>query len=68
MIEGDAPFDVQTFARGDYASIAAAVPAEGSVALTGGSALVQGVREALRARSIRAKVKAYWAPGRVGLD
>lgn len=39
------------------------------VGLTGGAQLIQGVRALLRERvGGAAKVKAYWAPGRVGLD
>lgn len=69
LIEGEAPFDdLRCFARGDYEAIAAAVPSVGTVAITGGSALVQGVRDALRRRARAAKTKAYWAPGRVALD
>lgn len=59
---------VRTFARGDYAGIAAAVPVAAVVGLTGGAPLVQGVRAELRRRGIDAKVKTYWAPGRTGLD
>lgn len=69
LIEADAPFEgVLTFARGDHAAIASAVPSEGAVAITGGAALVRGVRDALRARGLRPTVKTYWAPGRRGLD
>ncbi len=40
-----------------------------TLALTGGSELVIGVRNALRARGIRGvKTKPYWIPGRAGLD
>ncbi|MEY3212882.1 MAG: hypothetical protein RIT28_3363 [Pseudomonadota bacterium] len=40
-----------------------------SVGLCGGAALIQGVRAALRDRGVSGvKVKAYWAPGKVGLD
>jgi NADPH-dependent ferric siderophore reductase len=40
-----------------------------AVALTGGSALVVGVRDALRAIGVEnVKIKPYWIPGRVGLD
>lgn len=59
---------VRAFARGDYAGIAAAVPAGAVVGLTGGAPLIQGVRAELRRRGIDAKVKTYWAPGRSGLD
>ncbi|MFO0563294.1 MAG: hypothetical protein U0269_35050 [Polyangiales bacterium] len=69
LIEGDAPFDgLRTFERGDYRAIAESVAPSSSVVLTGGAALVQGVRAELRKRSIEPKSKAYWAPGRVGLD
>jgi NADPH-dependent ferric siderophore reductase len=69
LIEGPfAPEGMRTFATGDYAAIAAAVPDGATVALTGGSALVVAVRAALRARSIDAVTKAYWAPGRTGID
>lgn len=69
LIEGDSPIPEHTrFRRGDYAGIAARVREGAVVGLTGGSALVQGVREALRRRGVAAHVKAYWAPGRVGLD
>ncbi|MCK6522495.1 siderophore-interacting protein [Myxococcota bacterium] len=48
----------------------AAAGAKGaSVGLCGGAALIQGVRAALRASGVEGvKVKAYWAPGKVGLD
>ena len=40
-----------------------------SIGLCGGAALIQGVRAALRAGGVEGvKVKAYWAPGKVGLD
>lgn len=62
-------------ARADLAGlIEAVVAAHGSspqatLALTGGSELILAVREALRARGIRSlKTKAYWIPGKTGLD
>lgn len=69
LIEGPAPFEgLRSFEPGAYEAIAAAVHEESAVVLTGGSTLVQRVRDALRKRGITAKTKAYWAPGRVGLD
>jgi hypothetical protein len=69
LIEGESPIpDHQRFRRGDYPSIAAAVPEGAIVGLTGGAALIQGVRGELRRRGIKAHVKTYWAPGRSGLD
>lgn len=42
---------------------------QATVGLTGGAELVVAVREALRARGIRnIKTKAYWIPGKTGLD
>lgn len=62
-------------ARGDTDSLVEAVVAahtaspRATVALTGGSALITAVRAALRARGIgNIKTKAYWVPGKVGLD
>lgn len=69
LIEGPFALDgMRAFERGDYASIAAAIPDGATVALTGGAALVVAVRHALRARGINAITKTYWAPGRVGID
>ncbi|MBK9365286.1 MAG: siderophore-interacting protein [Deltaproteobacteria bacterium] len=56
-----------------HQAIAAAARAAGapgrSIGLCGGAALIQGVRAALRAGGVEGvKVKAYWAPGKVGLD
>jgi NADPH-dependent ferric siderophore reductase len=46
----------------------ASVP-NATLALTGGSALIVAVRDAVRARGIRnLKSKAYWIPGKTGLD
>lgn len=59
---------VRTFPPGDWAGLAAAVPAGAVVGLTGGAALIAGVRAELRRRGIEPRVKAYWAPGRRGLD
>ena len=52
------------------AATAAGAGAPGvSVGLCGGAALIQGVRAALREKGVSGvKVKAYWAPGKVGLD
>lgn len=65
----------QVAARGDTAGLVAAIVAaherapQASVGLTGGSDLVVAVREALRTRGIRSiKTKAYWIPGKTGLD
>jgi NADPH-dependent ferric siderophore reductase len=62
-------------ARGDTNALVEAVVAaraaapDTMVGLTGGSELVIAVREALRARGIRnVKTKAYWIPGKTGLD
>lgn len=69
LIESPHPIPgVRTFARGDYAGLAAAVPAGAVVGLTGGAPLVTGVRAELRRRGVEARVKTYWAPGRTGLD
>jgi NADPH-dependent ferric siderophore reductase len=46
----------------------AAVVAGGTIAITGGDALIREVRTALRARSVTPRVKAYWIAGRAGLD
>ncbi|MCX4245527.1 SIP domain-containing protein [Paraliomyxa miuraensis] len=66
---------VDVVARGATASTVDAVAAKLSaspnalVALTGGSALVVGVRDALRRAGMRKfKAKTYWIPGRTGLD
>lgn len=72
LIEGAAPFDGLRVFEGEpssvHVAIAEAIDPSSAVLLTGGSTLVQGVRAHLRKRSIDAKTKAYWAPGRVGLD
>lgn len=61
--------------RGDTVAIVDAVTVQlstfpsASVALTGGSELVVSVRDALRRAGVRnVKTKAYWIPGRTGLD
>lgn len=66
-------FDV--VARGDTASTTRAITAKlatspgALVALTGCSELVVGVRDALRQAGVRnIKTKAYWIPGKTGLD
>ncbi|WP_437815675.1 siderophore-interacting protein [Sorangium sp. So ce1078] len=66
---------VDVVARGDTAATVDAVKARLStspdavVALTGGSELVVGVRDALRRAGVRnIKTKTYWTPGRAGLD
>lgn len=66
---------VDVVAPGDTAGTAAAVAARlaatpgAAVGLTGGSALVVAVREALRAGGVRdVRAKAYWIPGKAGLD
>jgi hypothetical protein len=54
-----------------FANDAAAIDALGSprvAAVTGGSAWIQAARAALRERGADVRVKAYWAPGRAGLD
>ena len=54
-----------------FASDQAALDALGSprvAAVTGGSAWIQAARAALRERGANIRVKAYWAPGRVGID
>jgi len=62
-------------ARDDISSLIEAIVAahasapHGSVGLTGGSELVVAVRDALRARGVpNVKTKAYWIPGKTGLD
>lgn len=62
-------------ARGDTASLVDAIVAvhasspSATVGLTGGSELIVAVRDALRSRGIRnIKTKAYWIPGKTGLD
>jgi NADPH-dependent ferric siderophore reductase len=62
-------------ARDDASGLVEAVVAaharapQATLGLTGGSELVVAVRDALRARGIRnVKTKAYWIPGRTGLD
>lgn len=61
--------------RGDTKGLVEAIAAvharapEVTVGLTGGSELVVAVRQALQARGIRnIKTKAYWIPGKTGLD
>jgi NADPH-dependent ferric siderophore reductase len=61
--------------RGDTNAVVEAVVAvhasapSATVGLTGGSELIVAVRDALRARGIRnIKTKAYWIPGKTGLD
>lgn len=50
------------------AAVHASAP-EATIGLTGGSELVVAVRDALRTRGIRnIKTKAYWIPGKTGLD
>lgn len=69
LIEGPFEFEaMRTFAPGDHAAMAAAVPEKSTVALTGGAPLIVAMRAALRERGIDAKAKTYWAPGRVGID
>jgi hypothetical protein len=62
-------------ARGDMHGLVEAIVAvhatspHATVGLTGGSELIIAVRDALRARGIRQlKTKAYWSPGKAGLD
>lgn len=53
------------------AAIAALVDAGGSVVLTGRAAAVQHLRQTLKRRGVpasRIAAKAYWAPGKVGMD
>jgi len=66
---------VDVVARGDTAATVDAVAGKLStspdavVALTGGSELVVGVRDALRRTGVRSiKTKTYWIPGKTGLD
>jgi NADPH-dependent ferric siderophore reductase len=66
---------VVVVARGDTAASVEAVSAARStspsavVGLTGGSELVVAVRDALRRAGVRnIKTKAYWIPGKTGLD
>jgi NADPH-dependent ferric siderophore reductase len=61
--------------RGDTTGLVEAIVAahasspQATLGLTGGSELVVAVRDALRARGIRnIKTKAYWIPGKTGLD
>lgn len=69
LIESASPIEgLRTFARGDHAALAAAVPEGAVVGLTGGATLIQGVRRHLRERGMAPHVKTYWAPGRAGLD
>lgn len=62
-------------ARGELSSLVQAVVTaratlpNATIALTGGSDLVVAVRAALREKGIRdVKAKAYWIPGKTGLD
>jgi len=62
-------------ARDDIGGLVEAIVAarasspQATLGLTGGSELIVSVREALRARGIRnIKTKAYWIPGKTGLD
>jgi NADPH-dependent ferric siderophore reductase len=62
-------------ARGDTNGVVDAIVAaharapHATVGLTGGSELIVAVRDALRSRGIHnIKTKAYWIPGRTGLD
>jgi hypothetical protein len=62
-------------ARGDTKGVVDAIVAaharapHATVGLTGGSELIVAVRDALRSRGIHnIKTKAYWIPGRTGLD
>jgi NADPH-dependent ferric siderophore reductase len=62
-------------ARGDTNGLVEAIVAahvsapHAAVGLTGGSELIVAVRAALRSRGIRdIKTKAYWIPGKTGLD
>ncbi|WP_233206469.1 hypothetical protein [Haliangium sp. UPWRP_2] len=67
--------DIDIVRRGDVSATVAAVgrglsrwPAA-TVALTGESTLIVGVREALRRASVKSvKTKTYWVPGKMGLD
>lgn len=54
-------------ALADAALAAGAGDAGAVIGITGGAALIQGVRALVRERAT-VKVKAYWAPGKVGLD
>lgn len=57
-----------TFRKGEHAAIAAAVKRAGRpTGLTGGAALITGVRGALGG-AVAVRPKAYWAEGKVGLD
>jgi len=65
---------VDIVTRGDTGATVRAVAARLStsnpvVALTGGSELIVGVRDALRHAGVRSiRTKTYWIPGRTGLD
>lgn len=66
---------IDVLKRGDTAATVEAVKARlaqtpnAAVALTGGSELIVAVRDALRRAGVRnLKSKAYWIPGRTGLD
>lgn len=48
--------------------LAAAVAGAPTVGITGEARLVVAARAALRALGVEARVKTYWAPGKVGLD
>lgn len=67
--------DVELVPRGNTAEVRRAVERclsiwpGATVALTGGSELVLGVRSALRQSGVRnIKTKTYWIPGKAGLD
>jgi NADPH-dependent ferric siderophore reductase len=66
---------MEVVARGDTGATVEAVKARlaqapnAAVALTGGAELIVAVREALRRAGVKSfKTKAYWIPGRTGLD
>ena len=69
LIRRDADTSAHHQAIAAAARAAGAGAAGGSVGLCGGATLIPGVRAALRASGVEGvKVKAYWAPGKVGLD
>lgn len=69
MLARGANTDVHHLAIADAARAAGAGASGVSVGLCGGAGLIQGVRAALRGRGVEGvRVKAYWAPGKVGLD
>lgn len=66
---------VRAMARGDTSATVAAIMVakskapDATIALTGGSELIVAVRAALREQGLRdVKCKAYWIPGKAGLD